>query len=328
MNRFETKRVLDTAYTYALGVVRAREVKLISGKRLEELLTSEDVSEVAAALHDTDYGQFLRDFSEYEFEKALEAAKVAFYDDIAKLIDDFEIMRILRAKYDFHNVTVMLKGKIAEEDFTDNCSPLGTIPVEKLKPIFKEERYSSLPAYLHKAVQNGIDAYYSNEHNPQRLSFAIDSVMAETLTSYSGNSFLNDYFRIWVDLTNLKTILRLFFLEKYEELADFALLPGGNIGREEIKKAKIENVDSLESLYRRTIYSSLLEHADSFSVLERESEKILISYLKSVAFESIGVEPVICYLLFKENEVRNLRVIFIGKANGVGEDLIKERLII
>jgi V/A-type H+-transporting ATPase subunit C len=328
VNRFETIRVLDTKYIYALGVIRAREVKLLTKKRFEELLTSEDVGELISALHDTDYGQFFRSIGKHEAEQALHEAKIALYNDVEKLIDDFEIMQILRAKYDFHNTTVLLKGKIAEEDFTDKCSSLGSIPVSKLSQVFKEEKYGHLPEYLQMAIEKGIDVYYSTDHNPQRLSFAVDSIMAETLTSYMENTFLNNYYKFWVDLTNLKIILRLLFLEKYQELIDFALLPGGNIEKDTIKKAKIENVDSLEDLYRGTIYSFLLEWKDSFSLMERESEKLLISYLQSVAFEAIGVEPVIAYLLIKENEIRNLRIIFIGKMNGVGEDLIKERLIL
>ncbi len=328
MNRFETIRVLDTKYTYALGVIRAREVKLLTEKRFDELLSSEDVGELMSALHDTDYGEHLRNVGKYEAEQALHAAKIALYYDVEKLIDDFEIMRILRAKYDFHNIKVLLKGKIAEEDFTDKCSSLGSIPVSKLAQIVQEEKYGHLPEYLRVAVEKGINAYYSNDHNPQRLSFTVDSIMADTLTSYTENPFLVKYYKFWVDLTNMKIILRLLFLERYQELIDFAVLPGGNIGEDTIKKAKIENSDFLDDLYRGTIYNSLLEWKDSFSLLEKESEKMLISYLNSVAFEAIGVEPVIVYLFIKENEIRNLRIIFIGKMNGVGEDLIKERLII
>lgn len=328
MNRFETLRVLDTKYTYALGVIRAREVKLLTDKRFEELLSTADAGELVAALHDTDYGQFFRNVKKSEKELALADYKIALYDDLEKLIDNSEIMEILRAKYDFHNVKVLLKGKISEEDFTDMCSSLGVVAVSKMVEIFKEEKYSHLPEYLKKAAEMGIDTYYSTDHNPQRLSFAVDSLMAEKVTSYTENSFLNGYYKLWVDLTNLKTILRLFFLERYEELCAFALLSGGNIRKDKILKAKIESPSSTEDFYRGTLYSSLLQYRDSFSVLERESEKLLVSYLRSVAFESIGVEPVIAYLLLKENEIRNLRVILIGKMNGVGEDLIKERLII
>ncbi len=328
VNRFETVRVLDTKYTYALGVIRAREVKLLTEKRFEELLSSTDVGELMAALHDTDYGQFFRNIKKSEGEQALEDSKIALYDDLEKLIDNTDVMRILRAKYDFHNVKVLLKGKISEADFSDKCSYLGSVPVSKIQEIFKEEKYSYLPEYLKRAAEVGIDVYYSADHNPQSLSFTVDNIMAETLTSYTENSFLNNYYKMWVDLTNLKIILRLLFLEKYQELIGFAVLPGGNIGADKIKKAKIESPDSLEDFYRGTVYNFLLEWKDSFSLLERQSEKLLVSYLKSVAFEAIGVEPVIAYLLLKENELRNLRIIFIGKMNGVGEDLIKERLII
>jgi V/A-type H+/Na+-transporting ATPase subunit C len=328
VNRFETVRVLDTNYTYALGVIRAREVKLLTDKRFEELLSTRDVEELMSVLHDTDYGEFFRNIKKGEAEEALGEYKVALYDDLEKLIVNPEIIRILRAKYDFHNVKVLLKGKILEEDFTEKCSPLGSLPVSKISEIFKEEKYRELPEYLREAAEKGIDVYYSTDHNPQRLSFTVDSIMASKVTSYEKNSFLNRYYKIWVDLTNLKIILRLLFLERYEDLIGFAILPGGNIKKEKITKANIESPDSLEDFYRGTIYSSLLEFKDSFSILEREAEKLLVSYLNSVAFESIGVEPVVAYLLLKENEIRNLRIILIGKMNGVGEDLIEERLII
>jgi V/A-type H+/Na+-transporting ATPase subunit C len=328
VNRFETVRVLDTKYTYALGVIRALEVKLLTEKRFEELLSSSDVEELIASLHDTDYGQFFRNTRGSEAEEALIGYKVSLYNEIEKLIDNSEVMDILRAKYDFHNVKVLLKGKISEEDFADKCSSLGAVQVAKMIEIFKEEKYRELPGYLQQAAQKGIDIYFSTDHNTQSLSFTVDAVMAEKMTSYTKNFFINNYYKLWVDLANIKIILRLIFLEKYNELIEFALLPGGSIQKDKILKAKIETPDLLEDFYNGTVFSSLLEWKDSFSVLERESEKLLISYLKSVAFESIGVEPVFAYLLLKENELRNLRVILIGKMNGVGEDLIKERLII
>ncbi|MEO0293297.1 MAG: V-type ATPase subunit [candidate division WOR-3 bacterium] len=328
MNRFEALRVLNLKYTYALGLIRAKEVKLISKKRFEELVSSKDVNELIAALHDTDYASYLRVGSGYEeIEEGLQKARIELYREVEKLVDDPEIMKILRAKFDFHNITVLLKGRIADKDFSDKCSPLGSIPIVELEEIFKEEKYRELPFYLREAIDHGVEAYYSSNHNPQRLSFAIDSVMAITLTS-SKNEFLNNYYKLWIDLVNLKTILRLLFVKRYQELVSFALLCCGNISKEEIEKLKIENSDSLLSLYKGTIYEFLLEWKDSFPILEREGEKLLISYLRSIAFESIGVEPIISYLLLRENEIKNLRIIFIGKANGVEEELIKERLII
>ena len=66
--------MLDTKYTYALGVIRAREVKLLTEKRFEELLSSVGVEELISAMHDTDYGEYLRNVGKYEAEKALHTA--------------------------------------------------------------------------------------------------------------------------------------------------------------------------------------------------------------------------------------------------------------
>jgi len=328
VNKFETISVLDTKYAYALGCIRAREIRLLSKKRFEELISSKDVEELIAALHDTDYGQYLHSINPYRYEEGLERARIELFNEMEKLTDDPEIMKVLRARFDFHNITVLLKGKIAEEDYTSKCSPLGYQSVDELVGIFKEERYEDLPFYLHKAVREGVEAYFTHNHNPQILNFSIDSIMAETLTSYSENDFLTNYYKIWIDITNLKTILRLFFLERYKELANIALLPGGFILREEILLANFDRIQVLDDFYKRTVYYPLLEWKDSFSDLERAAEVLLISFLKSVSFESIGVEPIISYLFIRENEIRNLRLIFIGKINAVKDEVIKERLIV
>lgn len=328
MNKFKKVKVLDTTYTYPLGVIRSREVKLLTGKDYEELISSRDENELLTALHDTLYGKFLRNMDAGEFEEGLRNARVSLYNEMEKFIDHPELMEKIRADFDFLNITILLKGSIAEEDYTEYCSPLGTIPVERLNPIFKEEKYEKLPEHLHRAVQEGIEAYYSSDHNPQMLNFAIDRVMTEFITLEVDNDFLQEYYKIKVDCTNMKTILRLFFLERYEELIEKAILPGGKIRREEIISQNFENPDSIVDFYHRTIYEPLIQWKDSFAVLDREIEKFLLSFLRSVAFESIGVEPIIAYLFKRDNEIRNIRLIFIGKINGVQEDVIKERLVV
>lgn len=330
MNRFPKVRTLDTNYAYAAGVVSAKETKLFDSKHLEQLISSKDGRELIAALHDSDYGHFFRQLdSPHRFEETLEDARIELYNEIQDLIDNSELLNVLRARFDFHNITVLLKGKIAEEEFLPYCSRMGTIPLDRLASIFEEERYNRLPDYLKKATEQGIEAYYAHHHNPQLLNIRIDSAMADFLTSNEESDYLRSYYRVWVDVTNLKTILRLFFLNRYKELAEYALLSGGFIASEKILSWKLqESVESLEGFYRGSIYADLLKYRASFSELEKACEHLLLLYIKSVAYESIGVEPIICYLFLKENEIRNLRLIFIGKINGVKDEEIKERLII
>lgn len=329
MDKFEKIRILDTRYSYQLGVIRAKETRLFDMKRFEQFISSRDANELVSALHDTDYGPYFRvTTSPLQYEEALLNARIDLYKEIESYIYNPDLMKVLRGRFDFYNLTVLLKGKIAEKDFTSYYSPLGTLPIHELEDIFKEESYHKLPIYLNEAVKAGIEAYFTHHHNIQLLNFCIDSEMANFLTFYSENDFLTSYYKRWVDITNIKTILRLFFLKRYQEFARYALLPGGFISKEEILRKKLEGVENLSDLYHRTVYSILLENIESFSLIEQDAEVLLLSYLRSVAYESIGVEPVISYLFMKENEIRSLRLIFIGKINEVEDSIIKEKLIL
>jgi len=329
VNRFKEIRTLDTRYAYQLGVIRARETRLFDRKKFEQFISSRDEKELISALHDSDYGGYFRQISSpHQYEEALLNARIDLFNEIEGLIYDPEVMKVLRGQFDFYNITVLLKGKIAEKDFIYYCLPLGVLSVAELEGIFKEESYHKLPIYIRESVETGIETYFTHHHNLQLLNFSIERDMAKFLTEYPENDFLAGYYKMWVDVTNLKTILRLFFLERYQKLAKFALLPGGFIPKEEILSENLEEIESLGDLYHRTVYSTLLEHRGSLALVEQVAELLLLSYLRLVTYESIGIEPIISYLFMKENEIRNLRVIFIGKINEVEDEMIKEKLIL
>lgn len=329
MNKFEKIRVIDTRYSYQIGVIKAKETRLFDRKRFEQFISSRDAKELVSALHDTDYGKYFRSIESYlQYEEALLNARIDLYKEIENFIYEEEIINVLRSQFDFHNITVLLKGKIADMDFSSFCLPLGTIPINELEGIFKEESYNRLPVYLREAVREGIETYFTHHHDIQLLNLCIDSKMAEYITTFTKNDFLIGYYKRWIDVTNLKTILRLFFLDRYKELIQFALLQGGYIAKEEIIERKLEGVESLDDIYHGSIYRDLLEHRETFSLVEQSALSLLLSYMQSVSYESIGVETVISYLLMKENEIRNLRLIFTGKVNDVEDSILKEKLIL
>ena len=77
MNRFETIRVLDTKYAYALGVIRAREVRLLTKKRFEELFNGLPYSILGAVSSDNSIKIYSRD-------------KVVINSDVALLFDTYK----------------------------------------------------------------------------------------------------------------------------------------------------------------------------------------------------------------------------------------------
>jgi len=48
--------------------------------------------------------------------------------------------------------------------------------------------------------------------------------------------------------------------------------------------------------------------------------------MKDAKYVSFGPEPVIAYIFAKENEIKLIRIIMVGKINGIDGEVIRERL--
>ena len=82
------------------------------------------------------------------------------------------------------------------------------------------------------------------------------------------------------------------------------------------------------SIITDTPYGDLKHSLDvtNMAVLEAAMDNFLILYLRQTRQRAFGVEPLIGYMLGKEMEIKNLRIIYVCKVNGFGEEPIKERL--
>ena len=59
---------------------------------------------------------------------------------------------------------------------------------------------------------------------------------------------------------------------------------------------------------------------------EKQLDNYLLDFVGSARTLSFGVEPLIAYLVLKENEIRIARIILSGKQNAIPNALIEERL--
>ena len=91
--------------------------------------------------------------------------------------------------------------------------------------------------------------------------------------------------------------------------------------------------DALGSLFFATCYSDVIDGGvsyltsnQSFLGLEKLCEEHVMGFLKTTQSIASGPQPVIAYLLRKENEIRTLRMVLSGKKNGLDAKLILDRL--
>ena len=326
----------DVEYAYAVGRVRALESKLVTKQTLDRMVDASDEVEAMKLLFDTPYGVYLSEIhSPSDFEKILKFEQAKILDLFEELCLDERIVKLFRLKYDVHNVKVLLKCYISKQDFTHLFSAFGNFDAEKLKTLLEEERYDRFPPEFQSTVTKIIEDYY-HRSDPRIVDLVMD---AEMFTLYLKRSkeidieFLYRLFQTIIDLTNLRTFFRVKWLKEEKEILRSGLLYGGTSSPDYLIDLIDEPWEILSRKFFATPYFELVEHGsaylhseDSFVRLEKLCDDYLIDFLRQTKLLTFGVEPVVAYLLAKENELKTLRMVFVGKLNKIEPKDMKERL--
>ncbi|MBC7240560.1 MAG: V-type ATPase subunit, partial [Chloroflexi bacterium] len=71
---------------------------------------------------------------------------------------------------------------------------------------------------------------------------------------------------------------------------------------------------------------ALFEQGRNISLIEKLKDNYLITFMKQAKHVMFGIQPIVAFMVAKDMEVKNLRIIITGKQAGLSEDLLKERL--
>jgi len=328
--RYPEFGVENTEYAYACGLVRALETRLLDKVKIDRLLVLKDIEEVFKALQDTDYGKYLNEIhAPSDFEIMLKKELQRTYKLLDELAVDEYIKVDTRYYYDFHNIRVLVKAFISEKEFDFALSSFGAIEPKVLKTIFENEEFDLLPTCLKDAVLNAIENYYERK-DPQLIDLSIDRDTFKYYTTCSESDFIRNYHKLQVDLKNFLTLLRLERIER-KDMLKYSILPGGFLGEEIF--LEIADSNSLLQEIKLTPYYPVLapgysyyQKNGSFIKLEKDIESYLVGFVRETRKKDLGPEPLLGYFYSKRNEIRILRMIMVGKINGIPKELIQERI--
>ncbi|MCF6096119.1 V-type ATP synthase subunit C [Thermovorax subterraneus] len=326
----------DEEFLYASGRVKVLENRLLGRSVIERVLEAENMEAVLRVLSETDYAPEFEELeSVYDFEKALENSMKKTLNTVRESLKDHRIVRFFTLKYDYHNLKVIAKSRILGADVPENLSNLGEIPVDELIKLGKGEGDAKVPEAM-KAAYGEAMRLFEETQDPQQIDLFLDRALYEELielTKEIGHEFLKDYLVALVDLINIKTMVRLKYMESDLKALEKSLLPGGTIEQAFFEKYFKEPVQSLVDALSSSRYAKVVKEGlenwistGSPATYEKLSDDFLLGILKKGIYKPYGLETVAGYIGAKENEIKILRVLMVGKINGISEDVIRERL--
>ena len=328
--------VSETIYAYAVGRIRVLETRLLDKSKLDRMVESPSIDEALKVLAETDYANMVAELDNvYDFEKILQAEIQHIYMLIQKINPQAHLTDLISLKYDFHNLKVLLKAKYLKESGDTLLFPVGTIPIDKLRTIVTEENYQELPAALRAAVEQ-IEEEFVVSGDPQVIDLSLDRTLYEMLIGNARDlrsAILEGLFVREVDLTNIKTFLRIKRMGRDKEFLKKAFLPYGYLPVELFNSLLDEPLEFLADRLAMSDYATVVsegvrewQEKGNITHFEKLADDLLTAYLQQGKRKTFGLEPLIGYLYAKEIEVKNIRMILVGKINGLPIEVIRERL--
>lgn len=310
--------VIGSKYAYSFGRVRALEAALIDKAQFKRMAEAPSATEAAKVLSETAYAD-IEGADIPTMEKVLQEELRRVYDLAQHISPRREITDVLQMKYDFHNAKVLLKAGIASRE-PAYLVPLGIVEIEYLKKAFKE-RIRDLPQPLARAVEKA-RSKYEETGDTQIIDLVMDLEYVQTLLEYSEEfPFLREFFQMKIDLENIRNFVR---CQRFE--VDFAkvYLEGGTIDLKTFETSRGESLETLSHAVQTRNYSQVVEEGlkqyeetQRLTLYEKLTEDFLIEYVKRAKMVTLGIEPLLGYILAKEREVKQIRLILLGKLKGV-----------
>ncbi len=328
----ETRLEQDGAFAFATGRVRALEAKLLTKAHYTRLLDAPDLPEAWRTLAEMGYAKASERKPE-EFEEVLTDELRAVYKTLTSLAPEGSHLEWLARRYDFHHLKVYLKAKLLGEDPREGVlDGVGTVPPKLLEASVATEVWGALPPELATAAVTAL-AEYESTKAPQNIDIVIDRKLFEYLgEAVRGHPFLETLVAIWADLLNLKSLARAKLMGRDRAFASKILLPG-SLEASSLLALLDANIEAWADELRHTPYAEVLSRGlaylaerGSLTLLEKLSDDFVMGFLKRAKLALYGPEPLVAYVLAKETELKNMRILLVGKLNGIPKEIIEEHL--
>ena len=323
-------------YAYAVGRVRAMETRLLDHSKIERMVEAKGADEALKVLSESEYAEYLANLdSVHQFEQVLDAELRRIYLELRKISPEPRLIGLFSKKFDYHNLKVLIKAnKLGEKRDELLVKDVGNIDLDQLIHAVSDDDYSNLPPRMRQAAEK-LSEQFRMEADPQLVDLLLDRAMFEECQEMADDlksPFLQDYLTNQIDLLNIKTYLRVRRLNRPKDFLELALLRAGDVDMTKL----VQLAEPLEVLVDRlmfTRYAHVVEEGvqtyqktNTLTRYEKLADDHLINYAKKAKYVTFGPEPIVGYLLAKENEIKMIRIVMIGKINQLPTEEIKERL--
>lgn len=311
--------------------IRHAEKKLLTKQQLQRLADAKNLEDAIKLLNETSYSSELSKLDRPEnYEQVLSEVLNKTYKEAMEISPDKSLVEILSCKYDYHNLKVLVKENILKEKFDSMYCMLDGNEIEAFRELALKNDEG-----LSKDFKECLD-FFETTKDPQDIDIFIDKKYFEKVLSLAEEfklEMITEYFKAMIDFINLRTFIRCRKQNQVKETLEKVLIKGGDVETDKILDMFYEDIEilpiKLKAFKIGRVLSKIVEeykNTNSLNSFEKSMDDYLVEIVRKAKSIHYGAEVIFSFLFAKELEIKNLRLILVGKVNGLSADFIKERL--
>lgn len=313
---------------YALGRIGVLKRSAITKAQLDRLMAAHRYDEAVRTL--SDIGYVTQEGA--DFQSAADAQVLKACTLLREITPEPELTDCFLYRYDIHNIKVLLKSRFLAQQ-PEYLSQCGTLPVEQLKHAVIDRTYHVLPTILRETVE-ALEKKLAAKFDPMLIDAELDKAMYRMIFLQLEKSHVavcKQYFTAKVDLQNVIMLLRVKAMGKNEAFYREIMLPGGQIAAKELAKGfdDPEKLSKLVKPYGAQVEAAVkqaVQKAGQLPLLEKAADDYYFGLFSPYKYANDTIEPMIAYLLQKQREATDIRLIMAGKLNGFEPEAVAERV--
>ena len=316
-------------YTYAVARIRALENSLFTSAVIDQLISCQDLDSCLAFLEEKGWGD-AADSGDQEAILSREEKKI--WEVVKDLHIDMEHFAVLSLPREFQNLKAAVKdavtGPVNARIYYDDTSVKG----EDLAEFIRNREFDRLPDNMKKAAEEAYDVLL-HTGDGQLCDVVIDKACMESVREAgkaegkAGYDVIAEYAEEQVTICDIKIASRGAKTGKSQDFLMKALADCDSFSASGLARAAAQGEESVREFLMATDYREAAESmASGPSAFERWCDDRVMETLQAQKYETFTIGPVIAYVLARQNEIKTVRLILTGKANGLSEESIRERV--
>ena len=340
-------------YSYTSTRVKAKKSKLLKEEDYNKMLMM-SVPEISHYISDAGYSKEMADLgNRYE---GLSLVEYATYANMAKAFRSIlnsstgALSRMVNAyltKWDFENLKTIMRGKkygLPIEEIREDLVPAGNLSMDDLDKMLSLTTIEDILAAFSKKIHIVVPDDVISSYKTNGILGSIEDVLVKEyyknlLASISSSDRPTQIFRTYIktciDLKNVETVLKFKADGITGDVVVEYWIPGGTEVDEKVMSqlAAAQDIQAaVNEMQQLRMYSEIKDSLSQDSTI-LDVVGVINKYRVELANKvghmyPLSVIPVVDYMIHKENEVRNIRMIAHGTDSGLDRDTMKKLLVI